>query len=149
MASSRRRPLPSWTLPRGPKGKLPPRARALRLAWALFLVVGVPLGFMAALGPLAYAGIYIEPLRQFWQPWPPDIVKGIGGVIGFAVTLGYLTYRKGRYTGYRSGAIAERATARNRLEGRGPVQAALPEMPPAPQSLPAAPPLDSPIPPSP
>src|SRR5438876_2559363 len=118
MAGSRRRPLPAWTLPRGPRRKLPKRARALRTAWILFLVIGAPLGFMAALGPMAYAGIYIDPLRQFWQPWPPDIVKGIGGVVGFAVTLGYLMYRKGRYTGYRSGAISERATARNRSEGR-------------------------------
>ena len=118
MASSRKRPLPSWKLPRGPRRHLPKRARALRLAWVLFLIVGAPLGFMAALGPMAYAGIYIEPLRQFWQPWPPDILKGIGGVLGFAATLGYLMYRKGRYTGYRSGAISERATARNRSEGR-------------------------------
>ena len=118
MAGSRKRPLPSWKLPRGPRRNLPKRARALRLAWVLFIVIGAPLGFMAALGPMAYAGIYIEPLRQFWQPWPPDILKGIGGVLGFAATLGYLMYRKGRYTGYRSGAISERATARNRSEGR-------------------------------
>src|SRR6058998_952059 len=118
MAGSRRRPLPAWTLPRRPRRKLPKRARALRTAWILFLVIGAPLGFMAALGPMAYAGIYIDPLRQFWQPLPPDILKGIGGVLGFAATLGYLMYRKGRYTGYRSGAISERATARNRSEGR-------------------------------
>ena len=118
MASSRKRPLPDWKLPRGPRQHLPKRARALRLAWVLFIFIGLPLGFVAALGPMAYAGIYIEPLRQFWQPWPPDIVKGIGAVGGFAVTLGYLMYRKGRYTGYRSGAVAERATARNRSEGR-------------------------------
>src|SRR3989475_13269562 len=66
MAGSRRRPLPAWTLPRGPKRKLPKRARALRLAWALFLVVGVPLGFMAALRPLPYASIYLGPLPPFW-----------------------------------------------------------------------------------
>src|SRR3989441_1797115 len=121
MAGSRRRPLPSWMLPRGPRRNLPKRARALRTAWLLFLFIGLPLGFMAALGPMAYAGIYIEPLRQFWQPWPPDILKGIGGVLGFAATIGYLMYRKGRYTGYRTGAIAERATTRNRAEGRVPV----------------------------
>src|SRR3989475_5116813 len=121
MAGSRKRPLPSWKLPRGPRRHLPKRARALRLAWVLFLIVGAPLGFMAALGPMAYAGIYIEPLRQFWQPWPPDILKGIGGVLGFAATLGYLMYRKGRYTGYRSGAISERAPARKRSEGRVPL----------------------------
>src|SRR3989442_7090642 len=77
MAGSRRRPLPAWTLPRGPRRKLPKRARALRLAWVLFLIVGVPLGFMAALGPPAYAGIYIEPLRQVWQPMPPDNLQTI------------------------------------------------------------------------
>src|SRR2546425_6797912 len=121
MAGSRKRPLPSWKLPRSPRRNLPKRARALRLAWVLFIFIGAPLGFMVALGPLAYAGIYIEPLRQFWQPWPPDILKGIGGVLGFAATLGYLMYRKGRYTGYRTGAIAERATTRNRAEGRVPV----------------------------
>src|SRR3989475_5450958 len=119
MAGSRKRPLPSWKLPRGPRRNLPKRARALRLAWVLFLIIGAPLGFMAALGPMAYAGIYIEPLRQFWQPWPPDILKGIGGVLGVAVSPGYLMYRKGRYTGYRSGAISERATARKRPRGRG------------------------------
>ena len=116
MAGSRRRPLPNRTLPRGPRRNLPKRARALRTAWVLFFIVGVPLGFMAALGPMAYAGIFIEPLRQFWQPWPPDIVKGIGGVMGFAATLGYLMYRKGRYAGFQKGAIAERATSRNRAE---------------------------------
>src|SRR3989442_11912522 len=118
MASSRKRPLPAWKLPKGPKRKLPRRARALRTAWVLFFVFGVPLAFMAALGPLAYSGIYIEPLRQFWQPWPPDVLKGIGSAAGFAATLAYLLYRKGRYTGYRAGAISERATARNRSEGR-------------------------------
>lgn len=144
MASSRKRPLPAWTLPRPPKRKLPPRARALRLAWGLFIVLGLPLGFMAALGPLAYQGIYIDPLRQFWQPWPPDWVKGIGSALGFAATLGYLLYRKGRYTGYRTGAIAERATARNRADGRVTVSnpAAAPEVqvsapnPPPPPEMP-------------
>ena len=134
MASSRKRPLPDWKLPKGPRRHLPKRARALRTAWVLFIVIGAPLGFMAALGPMAYAGIYIEPLRQFWQPWPPDILKGIGGVLGFAATLGYLMYRKGRYTGYRSGAVSERATARNRSEGRVTVAnpAASPETVPNP-----------------
>src|SRR2546427_1627623 len=106
MAGSRRRPLPDWKLPRGPKRKLPKRARALRLAWALFLVVGGPLGFMAALGRLAYAGLYTQPLRQFWQPGPPDILKGIGGVIGVAVTPRDPTYREGRDPGVEPGGLA-------------------------------------------
>src|SRR2546425_2609482 len=67
MAGSGRRPLPAWKLPKDPKRKLPRRARALRTAWVLFFVLGVPLGFMASLGPLAYSGIYIDPLRQFWH----------------------------------------------------------------------------------
>ena len=142
MSGSRKRPLPSWKLPRGPRRNLPKRARALRTAWVLFFVFGVPLGFMAALGPLAYSGIYIEPLRQFWQPWPPDILKGIGSALGFAATLGYLLYRKGRYTGYRSGAIAERATARNRSEGRVTVAnpTASPEIPSSAPNPPPPPP---------
>src|SRR5439155_21384862 len=107
MAGSRRRPLPAWTLPRGPRRKLPKRARALRTAWILFLVIGAPLGFMAALGPIAYAGIYIDPLRQFWQPWPPDIVKSTGSAVGLAVSHGYDMSRKGRDTGIVRGAVAE------------------------------------------
>src|SRR2546426_9596036 len=70
MAGSRRRPLPDWKLPRGPKRKLPKRARALRLAGALFLVVGVPLGFMAALRPPAYAGIFVRPPPLILQRCP-------------------------------------------------------------------------------
>src|SRR2546428_8695107 len=95
MASSRKRPLPSWKLPRGPRRHLPKRARALRLAWVLFLIVGAPLGFMAALGPMAYAGIYIEPPRQFWPPWPPDTLKALGGVLRFAAPPGYPLYPQG------------------------------------------------------
>src|SRR2546427_6403872 len=56
MAGSRRRPLPSWTLPRGPRRNLPKRARALRTAWLLFIFIGLPLGFMAAPGPLEPSG---------------------------------------------------------------------------------------------
>src|SRR5256712_11841035 len=99
MAGSRKRPLPSWKLPRGPRRHLPKRARALRLARVLIIIVGAPLGFMAALGPMAYAGIYIEPLRQFWQPWPPHILEGTGGVLGVAATPRYLTAPQRRSTG--------------------------------------------------
>src|SRR5438445_8399582 len=68
MAGSRKRPLPSWKLPKGPRRNLPKRARALRLAWAPFIVIGAALGLMAALRPMAYAGISIEPLRQVRPP---------------------------------------------------------------------------------
>src|SRR3989442_6721002 len=61
MAGSRKRPLPSWKLPRGPRRNLPKRARALRLAWVLFIVIGAPLGFIPVLGAIALAGMYFEP----------------------------------------------------------------------------------------
>src|SRR5947209_19546252 len=62
MAGSRKRPLPSWKLPRGPRRHLPKRARALRLAWVLFQIIGTPAGFMGALGPMAYRAFYMAPL---------------------------------------------------------------------------------------
>ena len=65
---------------------------SLRLAWGLFLAIGVPLGLIAALAPLTAAGIYVEPLRPFWQPWPPDNVKPVIGVAGLVATLAYLCY---------------------------------------------------------
>src|SRR3989449_1686208 len=95
-----------------------PSEQNLRLAWGLFLLIGVPLGLLAALAPLTAAGIYIEPLRQFWRPWPPDILKPVIGVAGFAASLGYLCYRLGRHAGYRWGTAASVAMARNIAEGR-------------------------------
>lgn len=78
---------------------------------------------MAALGSLAAAGIYIGPLRPLWRPWPPDIVKSLLGVAGFAATLAYLSYRIGQSAGYRSGAVAAKAEARNIAEGLVPAPA--------------------------
>lgn len=100
------------------QGRRPLRGRGLALAWALFLAIGLPFGFMATLGYLATAGVYIESLRPFWQPWPPDMVKSFVGVAAFAATLAYLAYRLGRSGGYRSGSAAAKATARNIAEGR-------------------------------
>src|SRR3989442_13960020 len=48
MAGSRKRPLPSWKLPRGPRRNLPKRARALRLPWVLVFFIGSPLAFIVA-----------------------------------------------------------------------------------------------------
>ena len=95
------------------------RGRAPRLPWILFLVIGVPFGLMAALGPLAAAGIYIEPLRPFWQPWPPDVAKPFIGAAGFIATLAYLVYKIGRMAGFQRGTVAVTAAFRNLLEGRG------------------------------
>jgi len=69
-----------------------PNDWSLRLAWGLFLAIGVPLGLIAVLAPLTAAGIYIEPLRPFWRPWPPDILKPVIGVAGLVATLAYLCY---------------------------------------------------------
>ena len=145
MATFRNRPLPVWKPPSGAKGRSPPRVRDLRLEWGLFLLIGLPLGFMAALGPLASAGIYVEPLRQFWRPWPPDIVKPFIGVAGFVATLAYLTFRIGRNRGYRSGTVALTAAARNIAEGRGSALA-LEQPPETPRISPGlpAPPLEPP-----
>src|SRR2546425_13325804 len=47
MAGSRRRPLPDWKLPPGPKRKMPKPARAPRLAWAPVPNLGVAPGVIA------------------------------------------------------------------------------------------------------
>ena len=117
--------------------------RPLTLPWILFLVIGLPLGLMAVLGPLAYAGIYVEHLRQLWRPWPPDIAKSIGAVAGFVATLAYLVYRKGRIAGYHSGTVAATASLRNMAERRGP-ETGQDFVPPPPTEVP--PPVELPPP---
>ena len=151
MAAFRNRHLPTWAPPRLTEGRKSARERAQRLAWGLFLLIGLPLGFMAALGPLASAGIYVEPLRQLWRPWPPDIIKPFIGVAGFVATLAYLTFRIGRHRGYRAGTVALTAAARNIAEGRGSALALeqLPETPRISPGLPAPPLEPPPTPPAP
>lgn len=39
------------------------------IAQIVALVVGVPVGLVAVLGPLAYSGVYVEPFRSMWRPW--------------------------------------------------------------------------------
>ncbi len=106
--------------------------RSLRVAWGLFLALGIPLGLIAVLAPLTAAGIYLEPLRPFWRPWPPDILKPVIGVGGFVVTLAYLCYRLGRHAGYRWGTAAAVAMARNIAKGRpaGPAAGGPPDRAP-------------------
>ena len=114
---SSRMPSRAWL--RYARAKKPAKSRSLKASWAVFILLGIPLGLMAILGPLAYAGYYIEPLKQFWRPWPPDYVKGILAVSGFAVTLGILLYSHGREAGYQRGKSAGKAVARNIAEGLG------------------------------
>ena len=114
------------------------RGRGHTLPWILFLVIGIPFGLMAALGPLTAAGIYIEPLRGLWQPWPPDLAKPFIGAAAFVVTFAYLVYRTGRIRGFHWGTVAATAVFRNIVEGRG--SGTKPDsvpLPPTPQDAPA------------
>src|SRR5437870_13570390 len=133
---SSRMPSRAWL--RYARAKKPAKSRSLRASWAVFILLGIPLGIMAVLGPLAYAGYYIEPLKQFWRPWPPDYVKGLLAVTGFALTLGILLYSHGREAGYQRGKTAGKAVARNIAEGRGGAgsEAATGAVPPAPIEAP-------------
>lgn len=88
------------------------------LALALFLLVGLPMGLMAALGPLTTVGVYLEFLRPLWRPWPPDPWKPYLGIAGFAATLAYLAFRRGLFSGFRRGTVAAMAAVRNLLEHR-------------------------------
>ena len=140
--------MPSRSWLRYARDKKPSRGRGLKAAWALFIVLGIPLGLLAILGPLAYAGYYFEPLRQFWRPWPPDYLKAIIGIAGFAAVAAHLCYRSGRDHGYRSGKQAGKAAARNAVEQSAPVQEDLPVPLPEPPAVQATSVLpDAPIPP--
>ncbi len=86
------------------------------LAWALFLVLGLPFGLMTALEVLARAGIYVDVFRPLWQPWPPEILKPFLGLAVFSATLAYLGYRIGHRHGFRSGVGVGMASARTRSE---------------------------------
>src|SRR5438034_8449797 len=144
---SSRMPSRAWL--RYARAKKPAKGRSLKASWAVFIVLGIPLGLMAILGPLAYAGYYIEPLKQFWRPWPPDYVKGILAVSGFAITLGILLYSHGREAAYHHGKTAAKSVARNIADGLGGavIEAAPPlvstapiDAPPVLEDLPVPPP---------
>ncbi len=94
-----------------------------RVAWALFLFVGVPFAVMTVLTFLARMGIYVDLFRPLWQPWPPDLLKPFLGLAVFAATLAYLTYRVGHRRGFRVGAgvnlLATRTWAEERLVPQG------------------------------
>lgn len=120
MAALRRLDVPSGSSIWIAKEKKAPKGRGgLTLGWILFLLVGIPFGFMAALGPLAYAGIYIGPLQGLWQPWPPDVVKPFIGVGIFVATLAYLIFRMGQTDGFHWGTVTATAAARNMALSQG------------------------------
>ena len=64
-----------------------------RVAWILFLVLGLPSAAMATLVALAPSGIVVGALSPLWTPWPPDELKVALGLVGFLATLGYLVAR--------------------------------------------------------
>ena len=105
----------TWPIVYGHRRHAAPSVDA-RLAWALFLGLGVPLALMGTLTSLARAGIYFEPFRTLWQPWPPDLVKGFLGIAGFAATLAYLAHRLGWRSGLRAGTAAGLAAAWNEAD---------------------------------
>ncbi len=122
-----------------------PEERAPRLAWVLFLLLGLPFLVMATLTFLAAARIYVEPLRMFWQPWPPDVLKPFIGISAFAGTLAYLVYRIGRSRGFHSGALVGLAAGRNLAEGWKPPSERVSQPPPPALIETGSPPQDAPV----
>lgn len=110
----------TWPIAYG-RPRYPTLRADARLAWALFLGLGVPAALVGALTTLARAGIYVEPFRPLWLPWPPDVLKSVLGFTGFAATLAYLAHRLGWRSGIRAGTAAGIAAARNGGDLRRPV----------------------------
>ncbi len=122
-----------------------PQGHGTGVAWALFLLVGVPSFLMTALTMLARAGIYIDVLRPLWQPWPPELLKPFLGVAGFAGTLAFLAYRVGHRSGFRRGEGAGYASARGWVEAQARAHERAAAMAlPAP-AVPPPPPDDEPV----
>src|SRR5437764_14853683 len=76
---------------------------------------------MAVHWPLAYAWIYVVSHMQYWRHWPPDYIKGLLAVGGFAGAVALLLYMQGRERGYQRGKAAGKANACNVAEGLGMV----------------------------
>ena len=94
----------------------PARGGRVGLAWALFLLLGLPFVLMTVLTVLARAGVYVDIFRPLWQPWPPDLLKPFLGVAVFATTLAYLAYRIGHRAGFRAGTGVGMASVRKSAE---------------------------------
>lgn len=69
------------------------RERNLRIAWALFLLLGLPMALMGILVALASAGIVVGAFSPLWVSWPSDAAKVIVGFLGFLVTFAFLAHR--------------------------------------------------------
>ncbi len=86
------------------------RRRGVAAAWALLIILGLPLLLMATLVGLASAGIVVGALSPLWTAWPSDDVKLAVGVVGFAATVAHLVYRlRTPASGPREGRVSRRA----------------------------------------
>ena len=74
----------------GPE-EIPERIKRKRnpIVTAVLVLVTVPSGLFVILSPLAYMGIYVEPLRQFWRPWAngPEFLVLVFGLFVTSVVL--------------------------------------------------------------
>lgn len=101
-----------------------PNRRARVAAWALFLVLGIPLGLVALFVSLSSAGITVSWLSGLWVSWPSDEAKAIVGAAGFLATLGYLVSsllrdRSTRAAVGRAKARADDTSPRSAADGDG------------------------------
>ncbi len=127
----------TWPIVYGPRPTVTPEASP-RLAWALFIVLGLPFVLMTILTVLGDAGIRLPFFGLLWMPWPPEVLKPFIGLGVFAATLGYLAYRLGHRSGFHAGTGVGLAAARNFAEARPPVSKA--EANPETQEVPPPPP---------
>lgn len=138
----------TWPIVYGPRPTATPEP-APRLAWALFVLLGLPFGLMTVLVVLADLGVTVPLFGALWMPFPPELVKPFLGLAVFAATLAYLTYRLGHRNGFHAGTGVGLAAARNYAEAHARNETpapAEPEVPPPPME-PAVDPNATPPPP--
>ncbi len=107
----------TWPIVYGPRPNVTPEASP-RLAWALFIVLGLPFALMTILTVLGDAGIIVPFFGLLWMPWPPEVFKPFIGLAVFTATLGYLAYRIGHRSGFHAGTGVGLAAARNWAEAQ-------------------------------
>lgn len=137
----------TWPIVYGPRPITAPEPTP-RLAWALFIVLGLPFGLMTILVLLADAGITVPVFGMLWMPFPPELTKPFLGLAVFAATLAYLTYRVGHRRGFHTGTGVGLAAARNLEEARARTETPPPPEPTeSPSPVPAVDPTAMPPPP--